>query len=51
MDVIVDTPQLGDPSHELSIQQKESVLSSLARKAKFVANTLDSIDGMSCNPL
>ena len=51
MDVIVDTPQLGDPSHELWIQQKETVLSSLARKVKLVANTLDSIDGMSCNPL
>ena len=51
MDVIVDTPQLGDHSHELWIQQKETLLSSLTRKVKLVANTLDSIDGMSCNPL
>lgn len=51
MDCVVNPPQPGEPSYELYKKEKESVLSSLALRAKMVADTFNSVEGMSCNPV
>ncbi|KAG1700047.1 Alanine aminotransferase 2 [Nymphon striatum] len=49
MDVVVNPPQPGDPSYEIFIQEKTAVLKSLKERAKLVADTFNSIEGMKCN--
>lgn len=49
MDCVVAPPKQGDPSFELWHKEKESVLQSLNERAKMVADTFNSIPGMSCN--
>lgn len=49
MDCVVAPPKEGDPSYELWLKEKESVLQSLNERAKMVADTFNSIPGISCN--
>lgn len=49
MECVVNPPQEGEPSYEQFIEEKNKVLSSLAKRAKMVAETFNSVPGMSCN--
>ncbi|XP_001948711.2 alanine aminotransferase 1 isoform X1 [Acyrthosiphon pisum] len=51
MDCVVNPPQPGEPSYESFQKEKNCVLKSLAERAKLVADTFNSIPGMSCNPV
>merc|ERR1712183_270732 len=49
MDVVVNPPREGDPSYSSWKTQVDGVLASLAERAKLVADTLNSIEGFTCN--
>jgi alanine transaminase len=49
MDVVVNPPMPGEPSYEQYMNEKKDVLNSLAQRAKMVAETFNSIEGVSCN--
>lgn len=49
MSIVTNEPKPGDPSHDLFIQEKTQVLDNLKAKAKLVADTFNSIPGISCN--
>ncbi|KAG7157580.1 Alanine aminotransferase 1-like [Homarus americanus] len=49
MECVVNPPREGEPSYEQFIEEKKAVLSSLAERAKMVAETFNSVPGMSCN--
>ena len=49
MDVVVNPPREGDVSFESFSKQKSQILASLAERAKLVADTLNGIEGFSCN--
>merc|ERR1719289_445681 len=49
MDVIVNPPKPGEPSHESHKAQKEAVLAGFAARAKLVAETFNSMEGITCN--
>ena len=49
MDLVVNPPRPGEPSHDSWLAEKNLTLSSLARRAKLVAETLNTIPGFSCN--
>lgn len=51
MDCVVNPPQPGELSYEKFLAEKSDVLKSLAARAKMVADTFNSIPGMSCNPV
>lgn len=41
----------GDESYELFAQEKNAILSSLAERAKMVAERLNNLPGYTCNPV
>lgn len=49
MDCVVAPPKEGEPSYPLWKKERESVLKALNERAKMVANTFNSIPGISCN--
>jgi alanine transaminase len=49
MDVVVNPPVPGEPSYEEFMKEKKAVLNSLAKRARMVAETFNSIEGVSCN--
>lgn len=49
MDVVVNPPMPGEPSYDEYVKEKRAVLHSLAERAKMVAETFNSIEGVSCN--
>jgi len=49
MGVVVNPPQLGEPSHEMFEQEKSHVLGELALKARMTTETLNQIEGVRCN--
>nr|XP_027220818.1 alanine aminotransferase 1-like [Penaeus vannamei] len=49
MECVVNPPKEGEPSYESFMKEKQGVLSSLATRAKMVADTFNSVPGMSCN--
>jgi len=49
MDAVVNPPSEGEPSHPSWKAQVDATLASLAERAKLVADTLNSIEGISCN--
>lgn len=49
MDSVVNPPQPGEPSYESWDAEVQGVLASLKRRAKLVADTLNSIPGFKCN--
>ncbi|XP_062537364.1 alanine aminotransferase 1-like [Armigeres subalbatus] len=51
MDVVVNPPKPGEPSYDLFIKEKNAVLASLKVRAEMVADTFNSIEGFSCNPV
>jgi len=51
MDCVVNPPRPDEPSYESFQKEKNSILKSLAERAKLVADTFNSIPGISCNPV
>lgn len=51
MDCVVNPPQPGEPSYELFNKEKSQVLNELKTRAKLVAETFNSFEGFSCNPV
>lgn len=51
IDAVVNPPQPGEPSYELWIKEKSDVLAALKLRAQMVADTFNSIEGFSCNPV
>merc|ERR1719300_627408 len=49
MEVVVNPPRESDPSYSSWKTQVDGVLASLAERAKLVADTLNSIEGITCN--
>lgn len=49
MDVVVNPPKDGEPSYEKFMEEKSFVLSTLAEKAKLVADGFNSVEGVTCN--
>ncbi|KAG9511272.1 Alanine aminotransferase 2 [Fragariocoptes setiger] len=49
MSCVVKPPKIGDPSYEKYEAETKQVLSNLKSKAKLVADTFNSIEGMQCN--
>ena len=49
MDAVVNPPREGEPSFESWNGEVQGVLASLKRRAKLVADTLNSIPGFKCN--
>lgn len=49
MDCIVKPPQPGEPSYETYAAERKCILESLAKRAKMVEETFNSVKGMSCN--
>merc|ERR1719225_2395212 len=49
MDVVVNPPRPGEPSFETFDAEVKGTLASYAERAKLVADTLNSIPGISCN--
>lgn len=49
MDCVVAPPKEGEPSYATWKKEKDSVLKSLNERAKLVADTFNSINGISCN--
>jgi aspartate/methionine/tyrosine aminotransferase len=45
----VNPPMPGEPSYDAYVKEKKAVLQSLAERAKMVAETFNSIEGVSCN--
>lgn len=51
IDVVVNPPKKGEPSHDKWLEEKTLVLNSLKERAELVANTLNTFEGFSCNPV
>ena len=49
MDVVVNPPRPGEPSHDTFIAEKKHVLGDLATKARMTTELLNAIDGITCN--
>jgi len=49
MDAVVNHPKPGEPSYESWNSEVQGTLDSLKRRAKLVADTLNSIEGFKCN--
>lgn len=49
MSCVVNPPKPGEPSFDLFEKERQKVLSDLKAKAKLVADTFNSIEGISCN--
>ena len=49
MDVVVNPPKQGEPSYDQFMQEKSKVLGELKLKATMTTETLNSIEGVSCN--
>ncbi|XP_062591773.1 alanine aminotransferase 1-like [Saccostrea cucullata] len=51
MDVVVNPPKPGEPSYDLFMKEKNLVLGQLKQKAGLVAETFNSMERLSCNPV
>ncbi|XP_029464327.1 alanine aminotransferase 2 [Rhinatrema bivittatum] len=51
MDVVVNPPGPEEESYEQFIREKNTVLSSLAKKAKLTEELFNQVPGLQCNPL
>ncbi|GBG71120.1 alanine aminotransferase [Chara braunii] len=49
MSVIMNPPQKGDSSHPLFAKERETILSSLKRRAKMIVRGLNGLEGVTCN--
>ncbi|KAF2348362.1 Pyridoxal phosphate-dependent transferase [Trinorchestia longiramus] len=51
LDCAVSPPVPGDPSYELFVSEKSSVLDSLAQRARLVTDLFNSLPGVSCSEI
>ncbi|KAI3374842.1 hypothetical protein L3Q82_021384, partial [Scortum barcoo] len=51
MDLVVNPPQPGEPSYNNFIKERTSTLAALAEKAKLTEQVLNTVQGISCNPV
>ncbi|KAK2822559.1 hypothetical protein Q5P01_022624 [Channa striata] len=51
MDLVVNPPQPGEPSYDNFIKERTATLSALAEKAKLTEQVLNTVQGISCNPV
>lgn len=51
MDCVVNPPKQGEPSYDLWLKERTEVLHSLKLRAEMVAQTFNSIEGFTCNPV
>ncbi|XP_067107475.1 alanine aminotransferase 2-like [Osmerus mordax] len=51
LDLVVNPPQPGEPSHATFIKERTATLDDLAEKAKLTEQVLNTIPGISCNPV
>ncbi|CAG5896573.1 unnamed protein product [Menidia menidia] len=51
MDLVVNPPQPGEPSYQRFIKERTATLSALAEKAKLTEQVLNTVQGISCNPV
>ncbi|XP_051944247.1 alanine aminotransferase 2-like isoform X2 [Hippocampus zosterae] len=51
MGLVVNPPQPGEPSHENFIKERTATLSALADKARLTEEVLNTVPGISCNPV
>ncbi|XP_037643510.1 alanine aminotransferase 2-like isoform X2 [Sebastes umbrosus] len=51
MDLVVNPPQPGEPSYDKFIKERTATLSALAEKAKLTEQVLNTVQGISCNPV
>lgn len=51
MDLVVNSPQPGEPSHHTFITERTATLQALAEKAKMTEEILNTVPGISCNPV
>lgn len=49
--LMMKPPTEGDPSFELYEKERKDILDSLKRRAALVAKALDSLEGVTCNPI
>nr|CDS30789.1 gag pol polyprotein [Hymenolepis microstoma] len=47
--VICDPPREGEPSYEVFVKERDSVLADLKVKAKLTTDTLNALEGVTCN--
>lgn len=50
MGLSVNPPQKGDESYEQYEEEKQTILSSLKRRAEKLVDCLNSMEGVSCQP-
>uniref|UniRef100_A0A674AV36 alanine transaminase n=1 Tax=Salmo trutta TaxID=8032 RepID=A0A674AV36_SALTR len=51
MDLVVNSPQPGEPSHTTFMKERTATLSLLAEKAKLTEQILNTVPGITCNPV
>ncbi|XP_046882844.1 alanine aminotransferase 2-like isoform X1 [Hypomesus transpacificus] len=51
MDLVVNSPQPGEPSHNSFIKERTATLGALAEKARLTEQILNTVPGISCNPV
>lgn len=49
MDIMMNPPQAGDPSHELYVKETDDIFNSLKRKSIKLSNAFESFEGITCN--
>uniref|UniRef100_A0A4W5MYJ7 alanine transaminase n=2 Tax=Hucho hucho TaxID=62062 RepID=A0A4W5MYJ7_9TELE len=51
MDLVVNSPQPGEPSYTTFMKERTATLSLLAEKAKLTEQILNTVPGITCNPV
>ncbi|KAM9839227.1 alanine aminotransferase 2-like isoform 1-T1 [Aulostomus maculatus] len=51
LDLVVNPPQLGEPSYDTFTEEKKAVLKALAEKAKLTEQVFNTVPGITCNPV
>ncbi|XP_036375219.1 alanine aminotransferase 2-like isoform X2 [Megalops cyprinoides] len=51
MDLVVNPPQPGEPSYTTFLKERNATLSALAEKAKLTEQILNTVPGITCNPV
>ncbi|XP_067108924.1 alanine aminotransferase 2-like isoform X1 [Osmerus mordax] len=51
MDLVVNSPQPGEPSYNSFIKERTATLGALAEKARLTEQILNTVPGISCNPV
>ncbi|KAJ8387193.1 hypothetical protein AAFF_G00160050 [Aldrovandia affinis] len=51
LDVVVNPPEPGEPSYATFIKERTATLDDLALKAKLTEETLNTVPGITCNPV